>query len=62
MISMLEAQDPHLVIALVIGFLCVSSLFGGILRTLFAFAMIKRIFFIAFPFTLGAGGVLFLLN
>lgn len=61
MTSMLE-QDPRLVVALAIGFLCLSSLCGGLLRPILGFLFLKKAIFFLAPFLTGAGGMLYLLN
>jgi uncharacterized membrane protein len=48
--------------ALFIGYLCISSIAGGLIRPLMAFFIAKRLFFFVVPFTAGASGILYLLN
>jgi hypothetical protein len=55
-------SDPKLLLALGVGYLCLSSIAGGLFRPLFAFLVARKLLFFALPFTAGAGGILYLLN
>lgn len=54
--------DPHLMAALFIGYLCVASIAGSLIRPLLAFFVAKKLLFFILPFTAGASGILYLLN
>jgi hypothetical protein len=55
-------ENPDLVVALGLGFLCLSSLMGGLLRPILTFLLVRRLLIFALPFSAGAGGILYLLN
>jgi hypothetical protein len=54
-------NDPKLLLALIIGFILIASLLGGLLRAAMIALFMYRIFFII-PFLAGSGGALYLLQ
>jgi hypothetical protein len=58
----LVESNPSLALALIIGFFCLASFFGGILRPLMFLLYFRTLLFFLLPFGAGAGGILYLLN